>query len=328
MLKMWKTPELVDKDVSATLKHPNPFYYSQTIAAHLDDLMSFNIMLRMNILKCVQRRLLAKMDVRVVGEDDLHTTTCIPQNMMVAVYDFPTRAKYVFHTNTILRMILSSLYYSAYGISNPKQPKNPYTNLVWTKYQLMSITQQIIRNMANCYRLPPALFLNYYNCNFNLSEFAKFCEKELGIRAAEELFKNKDDRETREIYGETIDDIASDLDFSLPARLSDLVVNRKLDAPLQKKWDDLVIAAWIYTNIHVLYGNFTCYDEITDTFRDIYKETRTFMYNQLPNRRRRQPSGSLIRTYALGILIDAAIYTESSNHLIFEDTDPPLTVNL
>ena len=327
---MWNSPRLVEEGKPCILNHSNPFYYSQAIAIHLDNFMCLNIALRMSILRYVQRRLLAKMDKRVVGEDDLYTTTRIPAVAMVSVYDFKTRAKYVFHTNTILKTILASLKYCSYGISSPKEPKNPYTNLEWTKPQLMSITQQIVRNLSGLHRIPPPLFLNYYNCNYAIHIFAKFCERELGINAGEELFKNKDDYDTREIYGETMDDMASELRLSLPARLCDLVVNRKLNAPLQEKWDKLVIAMWIYTNIHVIYGNFTSYEDMTDTFREIYKETRTFMYNQLPSRRRREPpnNSSLLRTYALSVLLDAAIYTESNNHLIFEDEEPPLTVNL
>jgi hypothetical protein len=327
---MWNGPRLFEEGKPCILNHSNPFYYSHAIAIHLDKFMCLNIALRMSILRHVQRRLLAKMDKRVVGEDDLHTTTRIPAAAMVAVYDFKTRAKYIFHTNTILKTILASLKYCAYGISSPKEPKNPYTNLEWTKPQLMSITQQIVRNLSGLHRIPPPLFLNYYNCNYMIPNFAKFCERELGINAGEELFKNKDDYNTREIYRETMDDISSELNLSLPTRLCDLVVNRKLSVPLQEKWDKLIVAIWIYTNIHVLYGDFTSYEDMTDTFREIYKETRTYMYTKMPSRRRREPptNGSLIRTYAFSALLDAAIYTETSNHLIFEDEEPPLTVNL
>lgn len=95
---MWKSPRLFEKEKPCILNHPNPFYYSQAIAIHLDKLMCLNIALRMSILRCVQRRLMAKMDTRIVGEDDLHTTTRIPAAAMVAIYDFKTRAKYVFLT--------------------------------------------------------------------------------------------------------------------------------------------------------------------------------------------------------------------------------------
>jgi hypothetical protein len=269
------------------------------------------------------------MDKRVVGEDDLHTTTRIPEAAMVSVYDFKTQAKYVFHTNTILKMITASLKYCAYGISAPKAPKNPYTNLEWTKPQLMSITQQIVRNMASLHRIPPPIFLNYYNCNYNVLTFAKFCEKELGINAAIELFKLKDDPTTLDIYGETIDDILEDLDIVMSSRIRNMVVERKLPANLQDRWDAIVMSLWLYANVCILYGNYKTYDELTDDFKKTHNETRSYVFELNRAARRRLPppgSGvSLIRTHALNILIDAAVYTD--NILEFTE-DPPLTVNL
>jgi hypothetical protein len=325
---MWKTPHLIEPNVPTMLNHSNPFFYNQSIAIHLDKLMCLNITLRMCVLRYVQRRLLAKMDKRVVGEDDLHTTIRIPDANMVSVYDFKTQAKYVFHTNTILKMILASLKYCAYGISAPKAPKNPYTNLEWTKPQLISITQQIVRNMAALHRIPPPLFLNYYNCNYNIPTFAKFCEKELGINAAIELFKLKDDPTTQDIYGETIDEILEDINIIMSSRVRYMVVERKLPENLQERWDAIVMSLWIYTNICILYGNYKTYDELIDNFKQIYNETRSYIFelNRAARRQRQPPTnGSLIRTYALGILIDAAIYTDNVLEGVEE---PPLTVNL
>jgi hypothetical protein len=321
-----KGPNLVDPGVAVTLKHPNPFFYSYHIAVHLDKLMCLNNTLRMCILHCVQRRLLAKMDQRVVGEDDLHTTTRIPAAAMVTVYDFKTRAKYIFHTNTILKMILSSLYYSSYGIASPKAPKNPYTNLEWTKPQLMSITQQIVRNMMALHRIPPPIFLNYYNCNYNIPIFAKFCERDLGIRAGVELFKQKDDPTTLDVYGEMISTVIDEEDIAMSLRMRNMIIERKLPDILQDRWDNIVLALWIDTNIQVLYGNYKTYTEIIDDFTKARDDTRSYL---LRERRRLPPPGSgvsLIRTHALNVLIDAAIYTD--NILEMGDEEPPLTVNL
>jgi len=326
---MWKSPRLSEPGKPFSLNHPNPFYYSQAIAIHLDKLMCINIALRMIVLRCVQRRLMAKMDARVVGEDDLHTTTRIPAAAMVSVYDFKTRAKYVFHTNTILKTILASLKYCAYGISAPKAPKNPYTNLEWTKPQLMSITQQIVCNLAGLHRIPPPLFLNYYNCNYALHVFAKFCEKELGVNAAVELFKLKDDPTTQEIYGETIDTVLGEEGMTMSPRMRTMIIERKLPNIQQDRWDNVILALWIDENTQVLYEPYKTYTEIIDDFKKAYSDTRSYLIQLTRSSRRRLPppgSGvSLIRTYALGVLIDAAIHTE--NTLEF-DTDTPLTVNL
>ena len=326
---MWKGPDLFEPRAPTTLKHPNPFFYNRDIAIHLDKLMCLNNTLRMCILRCVQRRLLAKMDKRVVGEDDLHTTVAIPKAAMVSVYDFKTRAKYVFHTNTILKMILSSLKYCAYGISAPKAPKNPYTNLEWTKPQLMSITQQIVCNMTALHRIPPPMFLNYYNCNYNVLTFAKFCEKELGINAAVELFKNKDDPTTQDVYAETIGTVIDEEDIVMSSRMRNMIIERKLPDRLQNRWDNIVIALWIDGNIQVLYEPYKTYTEIIDDFKKACDDTRSYLIQLTRSSRRPRPpptNGSLIRTYALNVLIDAAIYTD--NILEMEDEEPPLTVNL
>ena len=326
---MWKGPDLFEPRAPTTLKHPNPFFYNRDIAIHLDKLMCLNNTLRMCILRCVQRRLLAKMDKRVVGEDDLHTTVAIPKAAMVSVYDFKTRAKYVFHTNTILKMILSSLKYCAYGISAPKAPKNPYTNLEWTKPQLMSITQQIVCNMTALHRIPPPMFLNYYNCNYNVLTFAKFCEKELGINAAVELFKNKDDPTTQDVYAETIGTVIDEEDIVMSSRMRNMIIERKLPDRLQNRWDNIVIALWIDGNIQVLYEPYKTYTEIIDDFKKACDDTRSYLVQLTRSSRRPRPpptNGSLIRTYALNVLIDAAIYTD--NILEMEDEEPPLTVNL
>ena len=325
---MWKGPHIVEPNAPITLKNPNPFFYNRAISVHLDKLMCLNIALRMIILRCVQRRLLAKMEQRVVGEDDLHTTTRIPVASMVAVYDFQTRAKYIFHTNTILKMIISSLKYAAYGISTPKAPKNPYTNLEWTKPQLMSITQQIVRNLVGLHRIPPSLFLNYYNCNYNIPLFAKFCEADLGINAALELFKQKDDPTTQDVYAEVIDAVLDEEDITISTRMRNMIIERKLSDTLQNRWDTIVLALWIDSNNHVLYGPYKTYTEIIDDLKKTCEDTRSYIFQlNRAARRPRPPStnNSLMRTYALNVLIDAAVYTD--NVLEFVE-DPPLTVNL
>jgi hypothetical protein len=304
-----------------SLKSPNPFLYRKHIANHLYNLFLLNLRVRMTILKMVQRRLLAKMDKRIVGETDLYTTVAIPKNSLVTIYDFKTKAKYVFHTTTILNTIMASLKHSAYGIPKPSEPKNPYTNLPWTVYQLTSISQQIIQNMVGINRLPPQLFINYFRLNFSLGIFVKICEIDLGINAANELFKMKDDYDTREIYGETIDDMVYELSLSLPYSLRSHIVERKLSDDLQNRWDELVPKIWIYTNIHILQSPYKTYTELTDDFDSLLKDTRKYMYENVYRQRQRTPS--LRRTQEIQNLINANIYADE-NELV--DADAPLAV--
>ena len=316
-------PDITDYQNPGTvsLKNPNPFFHRRYIANHIYSLFLLNLCVRSNILKMVQRRLIAKMDTRVVGDEDLYTTVAIPNHSQVAVYDFKTKAKYVFHTITILNMITASLKNCSYGIPKPREPKNPYTNIPWTVYQLTSISQQIIRNMIGINRLPPQLFIHYFRLNFNLDVFAKVCKIELGINAADELFKMKDDYDTREIYGETIDDMVHELSLSLSYSLRSYIVERKLPSTLQNRWDELVSKIWIYVNISILQLPYRTNTELTDEFEDLLKETRKYMYENLY--RRRERTSSLQRTQEIYNLINTHIYADE-NEIV--DADAPLTV--
>ena len=254
------------------------------------------------------------MDRRVVGETDLYTTTVIPLHSMVAVYDYKTRAKYLFHTNTILKMIISSLKYSSYGIPRPSAPKNPYTNLEWTTPQLLSISQQIVRNMIGLNRLPPPLFISYFKLNFKLDIFAKVCEKELIINSANDLFSMKDDYDTREIYGETFDDMLTELDVVAGHNIRHTIIERRLPNNLQLEWDEIIIVIWIYTNATVLQAPYTTYNEVTDDFRELLARTRRHIYDSY--RRPRPRTTGLIRTYALGDLITVTLSENEENTMI------------
>jgi len=310
--KVYHTPIELAMDHYAILKNPNPFLHKKHIADYVYNLFLLNSCIYSNILKCVQRRLLAKMDKRVVGEEDLYTTAAIPLRSMVAIYDFKTRAKYVFHTNTILKMILSSLKYSIYGIPRPSAPKNPYTNLEWTSPQLLSISQQIMQNMIGLNRLPPPLFISYFKLQFKLDIFAKVCEKELIINSANDLFKMKDDFDTREIYGETFDDMLSELDIHAGYHMRNSIVQRKLPDNLQFEWDNIIMVIWIYTNATVIQHPYTTYDDITDDFKELFARTRKHLYSN----RRPRPRTGLIRTYALGDLITITLSENEENIMI------------
>ncbi len=116
----------------------------------------------------------------------------------------------------------------------------------------------------------------------------------------------------------------------MSSRIRNMVVERKLPVNLQERWDAIVMSLWLYTNICILYGNYKTYDELIDDFKQIHNETRSYVFelNRAARRQRMPPTnGSLIRTYALSVLLDAAIYTDNDNILEFTE-EPPLTVNL
>jgi len=263
------------EDGEPSLKHKNPFFFGAFIADHISKLITFNAKCYCTVVNGAARRLVAKLDQRVVGEIDLSTTIRIPEKNMVSVYDFPSRTKYVFHTNTILKSILSALKYCALGVAKPMPPKNPYTNLEWTRRQLISISQQIIRNMTYFNRIPPAMFLNYFKAGFCLHDFRHICGMDLGLNAARELFADKESLYLRSIYTELLDDMLNELGYGIGLNMRKSIIERNLTESLQKRWDDLILAIWIYTNLNYLVDPYISYSEICNDFEELYDETRT-----------------------------------------------------
>jgi len=273
------------------LTSPNPFLHSAYIAEHIASLIHIHKVILGLVLRYVQRRRLAKMNERIVGEEDLHTTIRIPTRSLVAVYDFKSSSCYHFHTNTLLRTILSSLTYSSYGIARPHAPKNPYTNVEWTYYQLMSIMEQLTKNRASLHRLLPDFLLDYKRADYVIHKFAILAEEPLGIHAAVEMFKLYDDPVTQDIYVQTLDDAAQELDISIGLYTRRMVYSRKLKEDLQRRWDSILLSFWIHTNLHMLYGPFISYTEMASTFRALFHETRIHvqtMYREDTARRQRQ----------------------------------------
>jgi hypothetical protein len=276
--KAAKTPveAVVPTSYLDDIKNPNPFLKSKHIAVHILRLYDLNTRIHSIILKFVQRRRLATMSRRLVGEEDLYTTSQIPKHSLVAVYDFQTQSVYHFHTQTILRMILASLYYSSYGIARPGAPKNPYTNLEWTFPQLISIVQQITINMMGIHRVPPNILLAYHACSYNLKKFTEICANQLGIHAGIELFKNKDDSETKEIYRETLEDFADEAGVTISGAIREIIFNRKLPGQLQKYWDNIIVSIWIYNNLNLYHGEHNSYEELTDGFIALIDDTKAY----------------------------------------------------
>ena len=172
---------------------------------------------------------------------------------------------------------MSSLSYSSFGIARPHTPKNPYTNVDWTYYQLRSIVTQITTNRASVGCLLPQLLIDYHRADYCITKFAILSERDLSINAAIELFKFKDDRDTRDIYEETIHTMALDLDIIIGGYTQRMICERELSCELQARWDSLVLSIWIHSNLHTLYGDYLSFHDMAQAFRALFHETRIYV---------------------------------------------------
>lgn len=89
------------------------------------------------------------------------------QNGIISILQ--DRSKYLFKINDLINMIHTSLTNNYNFFAVPLCIKNPYNNLPFSKSSLYNIYFFIKHKTYNI----PILFLNFFNCDFNLSCFAE-----------------------------------------------------------------------------------------------------------------------------------------------------------
>jgi len=72
-----------------------------------------------------------------------------------------------------------------------------------------------------------------------------------------------------------LDDMLNELGYGIGLNMRKSIIERNLTESLQKRWDDLILAIWIYTNLNYLVDPYISYSEICNDFEELYDETRT-----------------------------------------------------
>ena len=230
------------------------------------------------------------MERRIIGEEDLCTTLRIPTESVVRIYDWKSKSVYLFHTQTIMKLLLDKLKYNSYGIACPIVAKNPYTNIAFTLGQHIAIVSQIITNLAKSHRMIPELLLSYRNHKYDIPMFFADNKIKLHIHAACSFFANKDDAIVREITAEIIDDLYNEYG-NRPgfARVIGHVTGRTLRQDLLVRWDFLLLSFWIYQNHLVLHG-WSSHESMIDEFHVLHRESIYWHRNRNVYNSRRQTS--------------------------------------
>jgi hypothetical protein len=237
-----------------------------------------NLRVRWQLRKWIFRHRMAETLRRNTDTTDVCTTLPAPEKARVTVFDLPNHKAYYFHYQTLQTLITNSLLYQQYGIANPTFPKNPYTNLPWSRAQIISIMQQISERAAYQSRLPPPLLLEFRNADYSLRTFVRKNRVLLHTQAAVNFFQKKYDRDVQTIYEETVDDMYNEYYTErrpLFGRNSvvEILQSNTLIKEIKEKWDALVIAFWIYENHRILYGPYKSYDDLLDQVRKLHEIT-------------------------------------------------------
>lgn len=268
----------------------NPFMNKHLYAAALERILADEWKARWWVRKWVARvRTRIYVRKRCVGaEEDLFTCQAVPPHQAIRILDYTSRSMYVFHSSTALKMLLTGLHYSQYGIACPTTPKNPYTNLPWNYGQLMSLVAQIGVNLWNSHRPVPIELLKYREADYNIQKFNTKNRRNLAIHAAEFFFGEKAmNPDARDIYDELMRDLYdtlwTDEDPPDAGRVRSNVVHHRLSPALQAQWDRCIIAAWLYENHNFLYSDFISYDQIIGTFLVLHTMTADTLRRQTTN---------------------------------------------
>ena len=75
--------------------------------------------------------------------DENDPITLSPPIKTVQLYDWKYKKKYIFDANSLATLIESKLLYHEYGFAMPLYPRNPWTNLEFTYYEMISIYYQL-----------------------------------------------------------------------------------------------------------------------------------------------------------------------------------------
>ena len=221
-------------------------------------------------IRNVRMRILAR---RTVGLVDLHTVTEIPLESRITIYDYPTRSCYAFHTNTLERILTTSLSYHAYGIASPQAPKNPYTNVPFTLAQNLSILQQLVRTLSLWNRLIPTKLTRWHVAGCSIRRLIQLYNRILQIDAAVTFLKTPSDGEALLIFRECIDDLYEVTEIRGRAAVRAYVKARVLPPELMNRWDKLVLSYWILHNHNIAYGDYKSMDELEDSFVSLHEES-------------------------------------------------------
>ena len=235
-------------------KHPpwtnfNSMQIPQHIRTWLEGLFKKEMRVRWALLRMlfiIRRNSIS----RVIGTDDLYTLCEIPESSRIYVRDITSRSVYIFHTQTILKSIMSAITYCQYGMPYPQNPKNPYTNQQWSFGQLLVIVQQIITNLANSHRMPPKMLIDYRISGYDCNAFYVMNASLLAIHAAQHYFEDTSDPDTWDLMTDMIKSLYADhLTHTIKHKMVKKLILKKYISPeLHTRWTNVIVSFWLWEN--------------------------------------------------------------------------------
>jgi hypothetical protein len=153
-------------------------------------------------LKRAFRNLLQRWRINRINrksENEIDPITLVEPEKVVYLYDLDTNKRYTFDAKSLANWIEAQLLYSEGGFPIPKYPKNPWTNIDFTYYQLISIFNQLKEKGELHWGL-----VTFRKYNFNKSLWLRYHNSALTLSAIRTSLRNLDSYDAREILEDFI----------------------------------------------------------------------------------------------------------------------------
>jgi hypothetical protein len=155
--------------------------------------------------------ILRQIDKKTKPEIDLITMQ--PVAVPIHIYDIPTRRKYSFEARELSRLIRTNLLHQRTSFPEPLQPKNTYTNRLFSYQQLVSIYYQLEKSGHMTW--PLALYREY---DFRIERFKSIAYRPLTIHSIKEEIDDLGSEESTEAQINFLETIAFTANFPLSTR--------------------------------------------------------------------------------------------------------------
>jgi hypothetical protein len=158
------------------------------------------VRLRRAFRNLLQRWRIRRIDRKAeeVGEEIDPITLMVPEKE-VYLYDLEVGKRYTFDAKSLSSWIETKLLYSEGGFPMPMYPKNPWTNIDFTYYQLISIYNQLKEKGELKWGL-----VTFRKYNFNKHIWARYHNSALTLTAIRTSLRNLDSYDSREILEDFI----------------------------------------------------------------------------------------------------------------------------
>lgn len=158
------------------------------------------VRLKQAFRKLLQRWRIRRIDKKAEkGGRDIDPITLMEPVKEIYLYDLETQKKYIFDAKSLSNWIETNLLYSEGGFPMSMYPKNPWTNIDFTYYQLISIYNQLKEKGELQWGL-----ITFRKYNFDKKVWSRYHNSALTLSAIRTSLRNLDSCDSRELLEEFI----------------------------------------------------------------------------------------------------------------------------